>query len=59
MSSAQSDTDVLIDALLHSGGHDTAPAHWTRSYRKLQCPECGALHAPTATRCKVCRWRPR
>jgi hypothetical protein len=58
MSSAQSDTDVLIDALLHTGGHPTAPTRWGRSYRKLQCPECGAIHDPTATRCKVCAWQP-
>ena len=31
---------------------------WDRSYNKLQCPDCGALHDEGALDCGVCGWRP-
>jgi len=55
MSSAR-DSDAVLDEFLESRGHDTVG--WERSYNKLQCPECGGLHATEATECTVCGWSP-
>jgi hypothetical protein len=57
MASAPSDED-LFDQFLADRGHATEPVTWDRSYNKLQCPDCGGLHEPGATRCTVCGWRP-
>jgi ribosomal protein L40E len=59
MASAPSDDgDDLFDRFLSDRGHGTEPVGWDRSYNKLQCPDCGALHDETATDCSVCGWRP-
>ncbi|MGM0590353.1 MAG: HVO_0416 family zinc finger protein [Halobacteriota archaeon] len=50
--------DDLFDQFLAERGHETEPVRWDRSYNKLQCPDCGALHATSATECGVCGWRP-
>ncbi|MFW6437043.1 MAG: HVO_0416 family zinc finger protein [Halococcoides sp.] len=34
------------------------PTGWETSYNKKQCPDCGALHGETASRCSVCGWAP-
>jgi ribosomal protein L40E len=57
MASAPSD-DELFDQFLNDRGHDTEPVRWDRSYNKLQCPDCGALHDTSATDCSVCGWAP-
>ncbi|MFB6303113.1 MAG: HVO_0416 family zinc finger protein [Haloferacaceae archaeon] len=59
MASAPSgDGDELFDQFLSDRGHDTGPVRWDRSYNKLQCPDCGALHDTDASACSVCDWRP-
>jgi rubredoxin len=59
MASAPStDDDELFDQFLNDRGHDTGPVRWERSYNKLQCPDCGALHDTAATDCTVCGWEP-
>jgi hypothetical protein len=57
MASAPGD-DELFDAFLTQRGHDVEPTGWDESYNKLQCPDCGGLHAPGATECTVCGWTP-
>jgi acetone carboxylase gamma subunit len=56
MVSAPSDDD-LFDRFLTARGHDIE-TRWDRSYNKLQCPECGALHDADADDCTVCEWAP-
>lgn len=58
MASAPSPTDDLFDQFLEDRGHETEPERWDRSYNKLQCPDCGALHAAEAANCSVCGWMP-
>jgi ribosomal protein L40E len=50
--------DELFDQFLAERGHDTTPVRWDRSYNKLQCPDCGALHDTSASHCSVCGWNP-
>ncbi|MFB6123599.1 MAG: HVO_0416 family zinc finger protein [Haloferacaceae archaeon] len=57
MASAPSDDD-LFDQFLTDRGHEPAPTRWDRSYNKLQCPDCGALHDTAASDCSVCGWTP-
>lgn len=57
MASAPRDDD-LFDDFLERRGHDTEETGWDRSYNKLQCPDCGGLHAPGAETCSVCGWAP-
>ena len=59
MASAPSDDgDDLFDQFLADRGHETEPVRWDRSYNKLQCPDCGALHDEGTGSCGVCGWRP-
>lgn len=52
--------DDLFDQFLSSRGHETTEqVRWDRSYNKLQCPDCGALHDTSASDCTVCGWDPR
>lgn len=57
MASLPSDDD-LFDEFLTDRGHETEPARWERSFNKLQCPDCGALHDTSAADCTVCGWEP-
>lgn len=50
--------DALFDDFLAQRGHIDEPMTWDRSYNKLQCPECQALHAESASECSVCDWSP-
>ncbi|GGL34444.1 hypothetical protein EFA46_004870 [Halarchaeum sp. CBA1220] len=56
MSSAQRDTDSVLDSFLESNGHDVEG--WDRSYSKKQCPDCGGIHDTDARECTVCGWSP-
>lgn len=58
MASAEHSTDELFDRFLSDRGHETKTVEWEESYNKRQCPECGGLHAKTATECSVCGWHP-
>jgi len=58
MATAPESDDAALDRLLERNGHDTETATWERSYNKLQCPDCGGLHEPTASECSVCGWAP-
>ena len=58
MSSTPSTNDDVFDEFLSDRGHETEIVRWERSYNKLQCPECGALHSEGATERSVCDWRP-
>ncbi|MFB6201838.1 MAG: HVO_0416 family zinc finger protein [Halorhabdus sp.] len=51
-------TDEVIDEFLSRRGHETETTGWEESYNKKQCPDCGALHDPTAADCSVCGWAP-
>ncbi|ELZ94861.1 hypothetical protein C440_07292 [Haloferax mucosum ATCC BAA-1512] len=55
---ASAPSDDLFDQFLTDRGHETEPVRWDRSYNKLQCPECGALHDMGAATCSVCGWVP-
>lgn len=57
MATSTDPEDALFDDFLSQRGHDEERT-WDRSYNKLQCPECGGLHDPTATECGVCGWAP-
>ncbi|GAA0723388.1 hypothetical protein GCM10009060_17740 [Halorubrum trapanicum] len=57
-SSAPSSDDDVFDEFLSDHGHETEIVGWERSYNKLQCPDCGALHEEGTARCSVCDWRP-
>ena len=57
-SASSPDDDDVLDEFLSDRGHETEIVRWERSYNKLQCPECGALHEVGATRCDVCDCRP-
>lgn len=58
MASAEHSTDELFDQFLADRGHETETEDWEQSYNKRQCPDCGGLHAQTATECSVCGWHP-
>lgn len=58
MASAPDAGDDVFDQFLETRGHDTESVGWERSYNKLQCPECMALHDDAATECEVCGWMP-
>jgi ribosomal protein L40E len=51
------DPDDVVEEFLTQRGHEP-PETWDRSYNKLQCPDCGALHGTAATDCSVCGWAP-
>ena len=57
-SAPSADDDDVFDEFLSDRGHETEIVRWDRSYNKLQCPECGALHPEGTARCDVCDWRP-
>lgn len=50
--------DGVFDDFLAQRGHTTEATTWDRSYNKLQCPECRALHPESASECTVCDWAP-
>ncbi|MFB6077047.1 MAG: HVO_0416 family zinc finger protein [Halodesulfurarchaeum sp.] len=56
MATAETPDDGVLDRFLEDKGHHTPS--WDRSYNKLQCPECGGLHDPSAVSCEVCGWSP-
>lgn len=58
MASAPSPDDDVFDEFLESRGHEEDERDWERSYNKKQCPDCGGVHADSATQCSVCGWRP-
>jgi hypothetical protein len=58
MASAPDTGDDVFDKFLEDRGHETEPIGWERSYNKLQCPECMALHDDGAVECTVCDWSP-
>lgn len=57
MATSSDPDDALFDDFLAQRGHDE-PTTWDRSYNKLQCPDCGALHKESASTCTVCGWAP-
>lgn len=58
MATAPDPDDAMLDEFLAQRGHEPVES-WDRSYNKLQCPDCGALHDEAATDCTVCGWDPR
>jgi hypothetical protein len=50
--------DALFDDFLAQRGHEDEATTWDRSYNKLQCPECRALHPEGSSSCTVCDWAP-
>ncbi|MFB6111265.1 MAG: HVO_0416 family zinc finger protein [Halobacteriaceae archaeon] len=58
MATSSDPDDALFDDFLAQRGHDDDTATWDRSYNKLQCPDCGAIHDESATDCTVCGWAP-
>ncbi|MFB6254548.1 MAG: HVO_0416 family zinc finger protein [Halobacteriaceae archaeon] len=57
MATSSDPEEALFEEFLSDHGHST-PTAWDRSYNKLQCPECSALHDESATNCTVCGWVP-
>lgn len=58
MATSPDPDDALFDDFLAQRGHEGEVSTWDRSYNKLQCPDCGALHEEDAHECAVCGWAP-